>query len=66
MGRTHLKLFLAFVGEVEPILLTLIVVDIDSLLGMFFRTGVVVILVSATFSNMDEKMKETLSDAFSP
>ena len=66
MGRTHLKLFLAFVGEVEPILLTLIVVDIDSLLGMFFRTGVVVVLVSATFSKMDERMKEALDDAFSP
>ena len=66
MSRTRLKLFLAFVGEVEPILLTLIVVDIDSLLGMFFRTGVIVVLVSATFSNMDEKMKEALDDAFSP
>ena len=66
MGRTHLKLFLAFVGEVEPILLTLIVVDIDSLLGMFFRTGVVVVLVSATFSNTDERMKEALDGAFSP
>lgn len=66
MSRTRLKLFLAFVGEVEPILLTLIVVDIDSLLGMFFRTGVVVVLVSATFSNMDERMKEALDDAFSP
>ena len=66
MGRTHLKLFLAFVGEVEPILLTLIVVDIDSLLGMFFRTGVVVVLISGTFSNMDERMKEALDGAFSP
>ena len=66
MSRTRLKLFLAFVGEVEPILLTLIVVDIDSLLGMFFRTGVVVVLVSATFSNMNERMKEALDDAFSP
>ena len=66
MSRTRLKLFLAFVGEVEPILLTLIMVDIDSLLGMFFRTGVIVVLVSATFSNKDERMKETLSDAFSP
>ena len=66
MSRTRLKLFLAFVGEVEPILLTLIVVDIDSLLGMFFRTGVIVVLVSATFSNMDERMKEALDDAFSP
>ena len=66
MSRTCLKLFLTFVGEVEPILLTLIVVDIDSLLGMFFRTGVVVVLVSATFSNKDEMMKETLDGTFSP